>query len=409
MAITGLKVQLKDTVLGTAKQSNGNCMIVYGVATAFTDDAVFTNGLGLIASADDARQNTQISKDAHLLAMIEKFYAVAGAGAKLWIYAGKTAAKDDFVTANKEAIKRAIITTGAATFDNRPRIVGYVSSAEDTAPTGTTGYPAALNTLIAGIQSISDDLFKDGYRIVNVVAPNVDADILSVVSKAAASTDFGTLAPVAPSVGVVATTSVTDASGKPLKDVGEVLGLCASVGIQESIGSVARSSVSAQAYFNSLSAKTAVEVGTLTTALFEALGAKQVIFHRTRVQRSGRYYNDAATCNEATKALSEIQYVRVANVVCDDAEYYFQGIINTNVPLDSNGNAQSSYLGAIEDEFYNTYCSPRIASGQVSDIRVTVNGDKFIDKRTLTVTIEILPSPTCREIYVYTYYVTQIA
>lgn len=409
MAKTGLQVQLKDTVLGTAKQSNGNCLIVYGVATAFTDDTIFTNGLGLVTSYDDAKQNTQIAGATHLLAMVEKFYSVAGAGAKLWIYAGKTAAKDDFIAANKEAIKKAIITTGAVTFDNRPRIVGYVSADEDTAPTGTTGYTAAVTTMIQAIQSISDDLFKDGYRVANFLAVNVDADILGVASKAAQSTDFGATTPAAPAVGVLATTSVLDANGKPLKDVGEALGLCALVGIQESVGSVARASVSAQAYFNTLKAKAVVEVGTLGIGVFDALGAKQVIFHRTRIQRAGRYYNDASTCNLATKALSEIQYVRVGNVVCDDAEYYFQGIINTNVPLDSKGNAQSSYLGALEDEFYNTYCAPRVASGQVSAIRVTVNGDNFIDKRTLTVSIEILPSPTCREVYVYTYYVTQIA
>lgn len=409
MSKTGLTVALQDSVLGTPRQSYGNCMIVYASEKQFTSDP-FKNGLALFTSYNGAEQCSDIKGDAHLLADIKKFYEVAGTGSKLWIYSTeKTDGTDDFVTANAAQIQQVIITTGAATFDNRPRIIGWMSSTDDANIDSDTGYPQDTTKMVGAISTIANNLFKEGYRFANVLAVTVDGSTLSSASSIAQSLNFGTLAPPAPTVGVVATSSVLSEDGTQVyKSVGEALGQCAAISIQQSIGDVSRAAVSSQAYFNTAKGQPMVEVGTLASSLFDLLGPNQVIFHRTRVQRSGRYYNDGATCNADTNALSALEMVRVANAVCDDAEYYFQGIINTNVPLDSNGNAANAFTSSLEQTFYNSYCAPRISAGQVSEVQVSVSGQNFVSTRQLEVNIGILPSPTCREIFVYTFYVTKL-
>ena len=407
MAKTGLVVQLKDTALGTPRQSNGNCMIVYGASKQFTASP-FTDGLALFTTYSSAAQCTDIAGDAHLLADVKKFYDIAGDGAKLWIYTVATA-KDDFVTSNAEAIKAAIIRTGASTFDNRPRIIGWMSAEDDTVD-DTSGYPSAIETIIGAISTISDTMFKEGYRFANALAVTVDGTALSTASGIADSTNFGTISPTAPTVGVVATSSVLSEDGATVyKSVGEVLGQCAAISIQQSIGDVSRAAVSSQAYFHTAIAEPLIEVGTLAKSIFDLLGPQQVILHRTRIQRSGRYYNDGSTCNLETNALSALEFVRVANVVCDDAEYFFQGLINTPVPLDANGNAADAYTSSLEQTFYNSYCAPRVSAGECSSVEVTVTGENFVSTRQLEVSIGILPAPTCREIFVYTFYVTTTA
>lgn len=413
MAKTGLTIALQDTALGIPQQSNGNCMIVYG-STAVLESPNFVNGLALFTSYRDAQNDVAIggSKEPekpgnpHLLAIMKKFFEIAGTGAKLWVYS-VAGAKDNFVEDNAALIQDAIVRTGSATFDNRPRIVGWVTDEDDTiAAEDATGYPSELAETVKEISTITDNLFKVGYRIANAYAVTVNEKILADSGKVATATNLATLN--APTVGIITTSSILNDEGQVLKDVGEYLGICAAISIQNSPGAVNRPASSLQAYFNAGRDGQVIEVGTLTSVLFESLGQTQAVFHRTRVQRSGRYYNDGATCNEPTMALSAIEYVRVANVVCDDAEYFFQGIINTNVPLESNGDASKLYLSSLEETFYNSYCAPRVSVGEVSEIRVTVTGDNFVGTKTLKVTIEILPSPTCREIYVYTYYVTSL-
>lgn len=170
-------------------------------------------------------------------------------------------------------------------------------------------------------------------------------------------------------------------------------------------------SVSPVDYFvNATTADAASNVAVVARSVIDDIGAKQYLFTRTRPGNSGVYYNDGATLNKSTNALSAIEFVRVANGVCDDAEYYFQQLINTQVPVTASGDIDAGYKSAILATFRSNYIQPRLSRGDASEIEVTLEAKdgNFVKSRAFAITIRILPNATLREAFITTFFVTSL-
>lgn len=413
MSKTGVSVKLQDSQLGTFQPKVGNCMLFYGKSsgTASTAPKLVTSVDAFNAwAAGDAPKG--IKDDAFLKAEVETFYKNAPTGTYLWICVVK-ATDSDFVTSNADAIKAAIRATGEADFDNRPRIVGFVSDVKGTV-SSTAIVPSSLLTMVQSIDTIYDALFIESFRFTSVVASDIDASSMldDAATKAPDCSKYN-----APAVGVTFTTDVytttTDAYGAIVsyttqKDVCEIMGILSAISLGQSIGSCARPAVATTAFFNG--GASAVPVTSCVLADYDAMGDKQMIFHRIRPGR-GIFYNDGATCNDAVNALSKLEYSRLGNAVCDDAEYFFTGILNTQAPVEANGDLSKLYATQIKNAFYNQYCLPRITQGQCSAISVEVGAknNDFVGTKTIEVTISIQPSPNIEQVIVYVMYVKSVA
>ena len=413
MSKTGVSVKLQDSQLGTFQPKVGNCMLFYGKSggTASTAPKLVTSVDAFNAwAAGNAPEG--IKDDAFLKAEVETFYKNAPTGTYLWICVVK-ATDSDFVTSNADAIKAAIRATGEADFDNRPRIVGFVSDVKGNVSASAI-VPSSLQTMVQSIDAIYDALFIESYRFTSVVASDISAkDMLAeTATKAPDCSKYN-----APAVGVTFTTDVyttaTDSSGAIVsyttqKDVCEIMGILSAISLGQSIGSCARPAVATTAFFNG--GTSAVPVTSCVLTDYDAMGEKQMIFHRIRPGR-GIFYNDGATCNDAMNALSKLEYSRLGNAVCDDAEYFFTGILNTQAPVEANGDLSKLYATQIKNAFYNQYCLPRITQGQCSAISVDVGAknNDFVGTKTIEVTISIQPSPNIEQVIVYVMYVKSVA
>lgn len=411
MAVTGINVELKDSTLGRRMPSVGNCAIVYGIGES---SAAISQIPHLITSLDSYKEwassedadAKKVASDPHLLGMVTKFYEKAGSGAYLWLIIAP-GATGDFITANSTQIQNTIRKTTAGNYDNRPRIIGWCAQNNDTA---AAWLPAVTPTMVASIQTIQNNMFSEGIRFVNVLASNATMD--GSVSGITNAATFN-----APSVAVALTTSlytttIDESTGQitaytPLKDVGEALGVLSSISVAESIGSHARAAVSQKAFFNDGSE--AVDMSQVNPSWIEGMGKNQYLFHRPFP--GGMFYNDGATCNDSTKALSRIEFVRLGNAVCDDAQEFFTGVLNTQASVDASGDLDPSWAAQLENLFYQNYCLPRISANQCSGISVEVaaKDGNFVATRTLMVTIKIQPSPNVDFVNVAVMYVTALS
>lgn len=411
MAQTGINIELNNSTLSRRQPAEGNCALVYG-AKGVTGVGVGAKPIRITsldsynawASSDDATAKV-INNDPHLLGIVSQFYKNAGSGSLLWLII-VNGEKGDFVTTNVAALKYRIRQTTAGNYDDRPRIIGWCSQDNDAA----SGFvPATIKAIIGSINTIQKDMFAEGIRFVNVLASNVDATALN------ASTDASLYA--APSVALQITTTlfnttVDSTTGAitayvPIKDVGESIGILSAISVSESIGSHARPAVAQKAFYND--PEDVTEVSNTDPASIQALGKNQYLFHRP--WPTGIFYNDGATCNDSTTALSRLEFVRLGNAVCDDAQDFFSRVLNTQAPVESNGDLSRVYATQLENNFYNMYCQPRISQQQCSGIRVSISAqdNNFVSSRTIMVSIEILPSPNVDWVKVGVMFVTALS
>ena len=412
MAQTGINIELKDTTLSRRQPAEGNAALVYGIKIStgnlIAKPTLVTSldSYNAWAASNDANAKA-LNNDPHLLGIVTQFYAKAGSGAYLWLIF-EDGEKGNFVTSNAASIKRQLRMTTEANYDNRPRIIGWCSQSND----DTTGWlPTTTSGTVSAIETIQNDMFAEGIRFVNVYTATVDA------SQATSSTNITDISTYnAPSVAFMPTTTLynttTDGSGNitayvPVKDVGEAIGILSAISVAESIGSHERPAVAQKAFF--ADPETVVSVTEVDPTVIDALGKGQYLFHRP--YPTGIYYNDGATCNDSTKALSRLEFVRLGNAVCDDAQEFFSKILNTQAPVESNGDLSKTYATQLENNFYNTYCQPRISQRQCSGIRVTIGAkdDNFVSSRTIEVSIEILPSPNVDWVNVGVLYVSALS
>ena len=180
-------------------------------------------------TASDAPDAKLLNNDPHLLGMVTQFYAKAGSGTYLWLIL-TSGEKGDFVTTNAANIKRQIRLTLEANYDNRPRIIGWCSQANDAA----SGWVlTTTKTVVKAIETIQNAMFAEGIRFVNVYTSNVDG---AQANSASNITDLSTYA--TPSVAYMPTTTLynttVDAQGNitaytPIKDVGEAIGILSAI------------------------------------------------------------------------------------------------------------------------------------------------------------------------------------
>lgn len=394
MARTGVTVELQDTAIGTSSSNEGVAMLVLPVSAAshLIDTPV------LVASLEEAQELSDYSTlDDGAKFQVSEFYSKAGSGSKLWLtgYAEKGISEIQM-----PGIKQTIRQTTATLWDNRPRLIGFVYPSNTAVP--DSGFAEDLTKsqgAIQNVQGLIQDMFAESYRMVAVLdAGRIGQDINNLPRGDTYNAYGVALALTTPDPTYTA-------------DVGRALGILAGINPAQSIGRMTLGSVSPVDYFvNATTADTATNVAVVPQSIINDIGAKQYLFTRTRPGNSGVYYNDGATLNKSTNALSAIEFVRVANGVCDDAEYYFQQLINTQVPVTASGDIDAGYKSAILATFRSNYIQPRLSRGDASEIEVTLEAKdgNFVKSRAFAITIRILPNATLREAFVTTFFVTSL-
>lgn len=396
MARTGVTVELRDTAIGASSSNEGVAMLVLPVSADSTliDDPV------LVASLEEAQELEDYSTlDAGAEFQVAEFYSKAGSGSKLWLL-GYDDSASGISAINMTAVKQAIRKTAATLWNNRPRLIGFVYPADTAVPgSGLADDLTKSQGAIQKVQSLIQDMFAESYRMVAVLdAGRIGQGIDNLPSGDTYNAYGVALALTTPDPTYTA-------------DVGRALGILAGINPAQSIGQMTSGSVSPVDYFvNATTAEAATNVATVSRSVIDDIGAKQYLFTRTRPGNSGVYYNDGATLNKSTNALSAIEFVRVANGVCDDAEYYFQQLINTQVPVTASGDIDAGYKSAILATFRSNYIQPRLSRGDASEIEVTLEAKdgNFVESRAFAVTIRVLPNATLREAFVTTFFVSSL-
>lgn len=396
MARTGVTVKLQDTAIGTSSSNEGVAMLVLPVSSAspLIDTPV------LVASLEEAQKLAGYSTlDAGAKFQVSEFYSKAGSGSKLWL-TGYDSKGKGISAIQMPAIKQVIRQTTATLWDNRPRLIGFVYPSNTAVPvSGLAEDLTKSKGAIQNVQGLIQDMFAESYRMVAVLdAGRIGQDINNLPSGDTYNAYGVALALTTPDPTYTA-------------DVGRALGILAGINPAQSIGQMTLGSVSPVDYFvNATTANAASNVAVVYRSVIDDIGAKQYLFTRTRPGNSGVYYNDGATLNKSTNALSAIEFVRVANGVCDDAEYYFQQLINTQVPVTASGDIDAGYKSAILATFRSNYIQPRLSRGDASEIEVTLEAKdgNFVKSRAFAITIRILPNATLREAFITTFFVTSL-
>ena len=142
-----------------------------------------------------------------------------------------------------------------------------------------------------------------------------------------------------------------------------------------------------------LSGNAVVQAG-LSNASITALGNAQYFFVRTYQGLSGFYWNDDATCESSTLALSSQAFNRVGNKLAKECITFFTNYLNTNLPVNTTTGAVSqSWLNSTANLFAFQYIDPLVASGDISGAQLTVTGPNFNNTKTLNFTLAVVGSP----------------
>ena len=425
MAKTGIYVSLTDSQIGN-NQSDESIAMIFADAPAISgtflqDKSYMITGLqdAVALGITQEWEETQLAASgSRLYTHIADFYANAGAGTKLWI-CGTTFTYGASGSLSQAAfysgkVADAVMQTVENGYALRPRILIICKGEKSAASTKYTG--DALNcdydsTDIAAFQSFLEDMSNDNsirmcgiYDGAFLNPANTPMD----VTKLADATGLA-----APLVGY----NITDIHGYGVSSTGHVGGVLSGRAIQTSIGNVSLGSTSQKAYFTNVQNTTrsiTYNSGTLVSQINNAkndiIGEKGYIFLRTRPMITGLFYNDGATCNLSTNALSKLEMVRVGNAVCDDAQQFLTLYLNVNIPVESDGTILASYKSAMSSDFYSRYIQPRLNAGQASDIRVTFSekDGNYVQSKAIQCTVEILPSPAMEQGYVNVFYVSSL-
>lgn len=140
--------------------------------------------------------------------------------------------------------------------------------------------------------------------------------------------------------------------------------------------------------------------GTTITGLSDtsitALGQKQYMFLRTWFGQSGVYWNDAATCNPATKALSSQEYNRVANHLAAAALAFFIQQMGKSLPIDTaTGSVAQGWLNLTTQQFTEQFIDPlavNTGTGDISGATLIVTGPNFLATKKLNFKLKIVPT-----------------
>jgi hypothetical protein len=367
----------------TGGATGGRAALEFNAPVLFTsvDDAV---SMGLDAAYDTAN-------GVGLYFNIREFYGKAGTGAKLWV-----CIYDESLTLTAymqaAAFKSAIRATKAGLFDNRPRLVGVVQKTGTAAP-ATGNLSADVMTAVPAFQAALGDMFNESIRMVGIL----DSGRIVYNESLPGCATFNSR-----SVALAITTTTPGMTSS----VGLALGMYAGISLSGSAGEVALGPVAQAAYMMDAGG---TSVKTLAPAAFDDLGAKQYLFMRERPQEPGVFFNDDATCNDPTMALSQVPYLRVGNSICDLAEWYMGRRIKSRVPVTASGGIQGTWKTNLLNDLDGKYLTPRINRGDASAIGVDIQAvGNFAESKRIRVSVSILPNPTLEQADIYVFYVSSL-
>lgn len=412
MAVTGIYTTLADTALGSPTPSDGICLLACpAVAQSATGGLQFDLLTAYLITSRKDLENMGVTEqqNARLLFNVGEFFEKAGEGARLWVV-GFGDTSSDFETFIETNLADVVRSTTVTNFDNRPRIIGIVGSSEYVTTEEGKCLPQFVLDAAPKLNTTLSTLFNESYRTCAVLdGMSLDcAAETGMVTEQTATTlaDAGAL--TAPRVGIQITTSTPGQSAS----IGETLGIQAGISLATSIGSMSLPAVRQTEYFIDRSGdeKINTPVSAVKRATYDDLGQKQFIFTRTRPQMPGVYFNDGATCNLPTNALSSLEFIRVGNAVCDSVEAFFVRLINTGIPTLANGSIDPAYKSSTLADLYDRYLKPRINRGEAQDIQVdfAAKDGNFIQSRAIVVTVKILPLASLREVYEEVFFVSSL-
>lgn len=417
MAITRITTNLGDTPLGNPVSDDGIAMLISVATTQNNTDTGLTFALNtpyLILSPQDLN-NYGITEAINptLVFNVNEFFEKAGNGSKLWIVGAPRTLSGVMSLINND-LENIVSDTAKSDFDNRPRFIGFAGEI------GLIENIAADNPLqddvidiAQALQTQLTNMFRNSYRMSGYVDAIALYTAAAGISKGSAITDLQSgIALNAPRVSIVLTTTTPNQTAS----IGQVLGVQSSIALNISIGAVTTvGQVSTFGYFldyNSTSnSYINTDVSDLTNTQYDLLGAKQYVFTRTRPQKSGVYYNDGATLNDPTNALSSQEFVRVGNKVCDSVEAYFVNLIGEPIPtVVSTGAIDPAFKASELDELARRYLNPLVDAGIARQISVDfwAKDGNFIASRAIEVQVRIVPMAALREIYIEVFYVSVI-
>ena len=362
MAQTGIYTELVDTALGGTAQDNSVSMLfapgAKGTAPGPGGVTLEVGTSYMLTGLEDAvnlgiNEEYDTTNKTPLYFNIKEFYDKADAGTKLWIYVydkttyaqtSKFLQAPDFLTA--------VRSTMETLENNRPRIIMVAQAEGQDTPT-EGGLSEDTITCCTDFESALETLFGEGIRAVGIL----DAAVVSGISDLPDVSKYN-----APRVAlqIVTSTKTRNAS------VGRSGGIVSARNLATSIGNVSMGSVTTADYLVDSASNTPVNtpVTLLTRTQTNDLGAKQYLFTLRR-NDVGICYNDGATMNSAANALSSIDFVRVANAVCDDCDTFFTKLLNVNIPVQSNGTINAAFksgtLANLRGLYIDPYINRRIA------------------------------------------------
>ena len=384
-----------------------------------------------VTAAYDTSNNTAV------YFQVQRFYAKAGAGALLWLFAvDSTTSFASFVAS--DLFKSFIRFTAQADFNNRVKMIAFGYDLP-LATQNNTDFPADVIATLTAMKAVQLSLFNEGSQfsyIVDGYNMRSNANIAALATMADKACYSGSLC-------------ITGTKPNGVSDVGGALGRFARISIGHGFGAVEDGSQSDEAYltscvqispsgtltvgktytvygapvlynglsynvkqsfvavvgftvFTTLAGGTVVEslksIDVLSPSDIDSLGLKQFLFYRKWNARSGYFWNDGATCEDPAKQLSTQEYNRVANYLSAAALSFFIDQIGKNLPVDvKTGSVESTYLNAKQTQFYNQYIQPlNQNSGNTGDLSggsLLLFAPNFNSTKTMNFKIFIVPTP----------------
>jgi hypothetical protein len=400
MAQTGINIQVTNTQLGSTPQVDSNSMLIVAGATAgsggtlpleLSKPYMITSPSGLTALGVTQANNPELYKQ------VNDFYnptsAINNNGNILWVVGVPKSNAGNSIKGTLVPWLRETVANG---FEYRPRNIMISLTSEEAGIT-----PADVQTAInsAYTEGFSVVCVFDGQQFVTENLAENGSTSMEDLSEQDATM-----------VGVVI---VTDkAGGRPI--VGRVGGYMSQLSVGTSIGDTSLARFDTSLFFvdpEGAAFPANTPCGTIALYTINDLGSKQYIFARTRPPRNGLWFNDGATCAEATTALSTLEAARTIASMVDDLRDFFTPYINSKVPVSASGDIDPTYKQVVIDNATAAVINPYIESGDISDARISLvaQNNDMVGTRTWEVTLQILAAPTLRWVDAFVFYVSSLA
>lgn len=379
---TGVQIGFTNTATGVAQSADGvPILFVQAVAVSSTFNLNQVYKLTQLSDLDTLLGDSatyDATNEVSLVRQVTEFYSAADNGTILYLVGvDKSSTMSEFVASEEfETLLRStgVTAEGNPSPNSRAKMIGVVFAPQDTPTSEGTYYSDVLTTATA-LETALDSMWDNGFRAFAVL----DGNNLKSVTDAP---DFNTQA--CPRVAIHDTTATKDSCAS----IGLVLGILSQQAVNYDLGNVSAGSLPIiNAWFTD-----GTPVSSILPAQFETLGMNQHLFIRTRDTKSGYFFNDGATADSSTMALSSISANRVLNKIADYLQEYLTNIIGSTPPVGTDGNVDSGYLTSLEESFYTTYTDPMVTNGEVSQVQVSItNVGVFTSTRTLNAEVSILP------------------